>query len=55
MILHHIKPVNDLRTHQGIELSGSDSVPQRFLVEVPYTFCISTILLYKCDLTHPFK
>lgn len=49
-----IKPVNDLRINQGIELGGSDSKPQNFLVEVSYKFCISAIL-YKCDLIRPFQ
>lgn len=51
----HAEPVSDLNTHQGIGVGGSANMPQSLLVNIPDKFCISTTLLYTCDLTHPFK
>lgn len=34
LFLHHIKPVNDLKVNEGIEMDGSASMPQSFLVYV---------------------
>lgn len=51
----HAEPVNVLRINQGIGMGASDRTPQSLLVKGPSKFCISTILLNKCDSTHPFE